>query len=87
MNNYLGPLPGPWKGPMQVRDPEASDSLVVHVYELKGLRVPITFWGKRNRNLTTCYSSKTELLRFFEFQFRCYNLASLIADEIIGIFT
>jgi len=23
VNIYLGPLPGPWKGPMQVRSPEA----------------------------------------------------------------
>jgi len=27
MNNYLWPLPGPWKGPGQVRGPEVSASL------------------------------------------------------------
>jgi len=27
MNIYLGPLPQPWKGPVQVRGPEASASL------------------------------------------------------------
>jgi len=27
VNIYLGPLPGPWKGPMQVSGPEASASL------------------------------------------------------------
>jgi len=27
VNIYLGPLPQPWKGPVQVRGPEASASL------------------------------------------------------------
>jgi len=41
MNNYLGPLPWPRKGPMQLRDPEASDLLLVYVYVLNDLLVPI----------------------------------------------
>jgi len=43
MNNYYGPLPGPWKGLMQMRSPEASDSLVDYVFVLQNLLVPIPF--------------------------------------------
>jgi hypothetical protein len=43
MNNYLDTPTGPCKGPMQVRGPEFSDSLVDKVYVLKDLLVPITF--------------------------------------------
>jgi hypothetical protein len=41
MYNYMGPLPKPWKGPLQVRGSEAYGLLVVHVCVFKDLLVRI----------------------------------------------